>query len=146
MEATGDLHPGSNNIRNPMKNKLWIPVVALLMMISIAAKNSRTITGTVSSASDGSALPGVNVNLKGTLTRTTTDGKGQYSITTPVSGGKLEFSFIGLKTLVVPIGTSDVLNVKLEDDVQKLNEAIVNGKPEQALQGKIAGVQTTGAK
>jgi Ca-activated chloride channel family protein len=135
---------------NPMKSKLWIPVAALLMMITIAAQTSRTIYGTVTSADDGSALPGVNVVLKGTNTGTLTDASGNYSLAVPAKGGKLVFSYIGLKTHEVSIGTSDLLNVKMEEDVQALQEVVITGgKPQRekkALTGAVSTVQKRSPK
>jgi hypothetical protein len=64
----------------------------------------RVITGRVSSTEDGSALPGVNVVVKGTTTGSVTDADGKYSLSVPSSGGALVFSFIGLKTTEIPIG------------------------------------------
>ena len=43
----------------------------------------RSITGKVTSAEDGSGLPGVNVILKGTTTGTVTDIDGNYKLTVP---------------------------------------------------------------
>jgi hypothetical protein len=55
----------------------------------------RVITGKVTSVEDGSALPGVNVVVKGTTNGTVTDAEGKYSLSAPASGGSLVFSFIG---------------------------------------------------
>jgi Ca-activated chloride channel family protein len=110
-----------------MKNKLWIPVLALLLMFAAVAEASRAITGQVSSADDGSGMPGVNIVLKGTTTGTVTTGQGTYSITVPDSGGTLVFSFIGYVTQEVVIGTTNVLNVTLQLDVSSLNEVVVTG-------------------
>ncbi|HMV91387.1 MAG TPA: carboxypeptidase-like regulatory domain-containing protein, partial [Cyclobacteriaceae bacterium] len=47
----------------------------------------RTISGKVTAAEDGSALPGVSVVLKGTAVGTQTDGTGSYTLTVPATGG-----------------------------------------------------------
>src|SRR5437870_12497791 len=115
-----------------MKSKLWIPVAAILMMITIAAQTSRTIYGTVTSADDGSRLPGINVVLKGATTGAVTDASGNYSIVVPATGGKLVFSFVGFKTQELAIGSADRLNVKMEMEVQNLQEVVVSGvKPRE---------------
>jgi Ca-activated chloride channel family protein len=137
-----ELHPGLKQLPIPMKSKLWIPVAAILMMITIAAQTSRTIYGTVTSADDGSRLPGINVVLKGTTTGAVTDATGNYSIVVPATGGKLVFSFIGLKTLEVAIGQTDRLNVKMETDVQELQEVVTvgGGKPREKV--SVRGIAT----
>lgn len=88
---------------------------------------TKTIIGTVTSAEDGSSLPGVNVLLKGTGKGTSTDSHGKYSIQVPPSGGTLVFSFIGLVPKEVKIGTSNVINVSLSHDHQDLQEVVVAG-------------------
>ncbi len=85
----------------------------------------RTVTGKVS-ASDGSALPGVNILLKGTTTGTTTDVGGNYSIRIGDSPDQvLIFSFIGYASREMAIGSSSVLNVTLEESLETLNEVVV---------------------
>lgn len=93
--------------------------------LGFAIPENRTITGIVTSADDGSALPGVNVVLKGTTTGTATDVRGNYAIQVPASGGTLVFSFIGLKTKEVKTGTSNQINVSMALDANKLEELVV---------------------
>jgi hypothetical protein len=81
-----------------MKTKIWILATLVFLLWGFALPETRTITGTVTSAEDGSTIPGVNIILKGTAIGTTTDAKGKYSIQIPTSGGTLVFSFIGLNT------------------------------------------------
>ena len=110
-----------------MKTKILILALAIAVSFGLAAQE-RTITGKVTSAEDGSALPGVNVLLKSTSQGTVTDGNGNYRISVPAHGGTLVFSFIGLQTLELKIGVSDVINAKLQLDTQKLSEIVVTGK------------------
>ncbi|MBT1705574.1 vWA domain-containing protein [Chryseosolibacter indicus] len=103
---------------------------ALLILFALVAFNpisQRTITGTVTSASDGSPIPGVSVILKGTKLSTSTDQNGKYTLGISSKGGVLVFSFIGYKTVEVPIGDHLIMDVKLEDDVTELQETIVTG-------------------
>jgi hypothetical protein len=65
-----------------------------LLLCSHAYAQSREVTGKVTSKEDGSALPGVNISLKGTNRGTTTNSDGEYSISAS-SGATLVFSFIG---------------------------------------------------
>jgi Ca-activated chloride channel family protein len=108
-----------------MKNKIWIPVMVFVLIVTTAAQTSRTISGRVTSADEGSALPGVNVVLKGTARGVVTDANGNYSIVVPPQGGTLVFSFIGLVTKEVRLGSTDVVNVAMELDVQQLSEVVV---------------------
>ena len=85
----------------------------------------RKISGKVTAAEDGSALPGVSVVLKGTAVGTQTDGTGSYTLTVPASGGSLIFSFIGLESREFVIGSQTSIDVALAVDAQQLNEVVV---------------------
>lgn len=85
----------------------------------------RTVTGTITGSEDGSALPGVNVVLKGSTTGTVTDTEGKYRLTVPSTGGTLVFSFIGLTTQEVEIGERTTVDVQMKPDITQLGEVIV---------------------
>jgi TonB-linked SusC/RagA family outer membrane protein len=104
----------------------------------------RVVSGKVSSAEDGSSLPGVNVVLKGTTNGTVTDANGSYRLTVPSSGGSLVFSFIGLQTQEVAIGDRSVVDIALGLDVQQLTEVVVTAvgieREKKALGYSVAGI------
>ncbi|MFM7430184.1 MAG: TonB-dependent receptor plug domain-containing protein, partial [Flammeovirgaceae bacterium] len=110
----------------------------------MALAQERTIKGKVTSAEDGSGLPGVNVVVKGTTNGTVTDAEGNYRINVPSSGGSLVFSFIGLSTSEVEIGDRTMVDVSLSMDVQQLSEVVVVGqgasKEKKALGYAISSV------
>jgi len=110
-----------------MKTKVMILATLVFMLQAFAFPETRTITGVVTSAEDGSPLPGVNVILKGTAKGTATDAKGKYSIQIPSGGGILVFSFIGLQTKEMRIGSSNVIDVSLSLDVTQLSEVVTTG-------------------
>lgn len=153
-----------------MKRLLLLSSVVLLVAASNAFAQERTVSGRVTSTEDGTALPGVNVVLKGTTIGTATDADGRYSMSIPSSGGSLVFSFIGLQTQEIPIGDRSVVDVSLALDATQLSEVVVVGYGtqtrrelsgsvssisgsevaiapvqsfEQAMQGRAAGVQIT---
>ncbi len=88
----------------------------------------RTVSGKVTSIEDGSTLPGVNVVLKGTTSGTVTDIDGNYKLTVPSEGGTLVFSFIGLATEEVAIGSRSVVDIQMSPDVTQLSEVIVTAQ------------------
>ena len=69
-----------------------------------------TITGTVVDDM-GAPLPGTNVIVKGTTNGTQTDFDGNYTITAP-SDATLVFSYVGFKTLEVPVNGNSVVDVR----------------------------------
>ncbi|MBX2911036.1 MAG: TonB-dependent receptor [Cyclobacteriaceae bacterium] len=137
----------------------------------VAFGQGEVISGRVVSSEDNTAIPGVNVILKGTVQGTVTDANGNYRINKPSEGGTLVFSFVGFKTQEVPIGNQTSINITLESEVGQLAEVVVVGYGtqqkeaitgsvgsldntkleqvpmasfEQTLQGNLAGVQATG--
>ncbi len=134
------------------------------------AQQERQVTGKVTATDDGSPIPGASVVAKGTTRGTQTDADGNYTLTLPANIGTLVFSFVGVTTQEVAVGNRSVVNVSLSNDSRSLDEVIVTGygsqskrnltgniakvgsrdienipvpSVEQALQGKVAGVQIT---
>ncbi|RYF72661.1 MAG: SusC/RagA family TonB-linked outer membrane protein, partial [Cytophagaceae bacterium] len=138
-----------------------------------ALAQDRTVTGKVTSSDDGSTLPGVSIQLKGTSRGTTTDSEGNYSLTNVPADARLVFSFIGTATQEIVVGNQSTLNVQLKADASQLSEVVVTAQGIErdrrslgystqdvrgdvlaqrsepnvlnALQGKLAGVNITGA-
>ncbi len=85
----------------------------------------RTISGKVTSAEDASALPGVNVVLKGTTNGTVTDSNGNFKMSVPSNGGTLVVSFIGLATQEIAVGERSVIDISMASDITQLSEIVV---------------------
>lgn len=107
--------------------KLSLLILLTVVLTSMVGRETKTITGKVTSANDGSPLPGINVVLKGTTTGTVTDINGEYKINVPNGNGTLVFSFLGLKSKEVKIKNRTTIDVQMEDDVQQLSEVVVSG-------------------
>ncbi|MBN2615279.1 MAG: SusC/RagA family TonB-linked outer membrane protein, partial [Bacteroidales bacterium] len=125
-----------------MKKSLFIFALLLLSLPMLAQQV--TVQGTVKSANDGSALPGVSILLKGTSTGTTTDINGKYSLTVPASG-TLIFSFIGYKSQEITIGNQRKINVRLAPQNLGLNELVVVGygtTRKKDLTGSVSSVNS----
>ena len=142
-----------------MKTRRIILTICLLGLFSVSAfAQSKTISGTVS-GSDG-PLPMANIVVKGTTKGTTTDLNGKYSITVNVND-VLIFSYAGLLSQEIKItkNSPNVINVLLKPDHTALEEVVVTGygvqrksdmtgavSLDQALQGRVSGVQVQEAK
>ncbi len=148
-------------------------MLALMSFIGIqfALAQTRTINGTVTSSEDGAGIPGVTVLVKGTTVGTTTDIDGKYSLSVKPGSKTLVFSYIGMKTQEVAIGSQNQINVTLQPDVLMVDEVVVTAigmtkekkalgynvqdvKSEEiaksgntdvvnALQGRVSGVEVT---
>ncbi len=151
-----------------MKRILLISFLLLSSLVTQAWAQERTVSGKITSAEDGSGLPGVNVVLKGTTTGTVSDIDGNYKLSIPDAGGVLVYSFIGLQTQEVTVGAQSVIDVSMSADVTQLTEVVVTAvgiererkslgysvtslsaddiaqrsepDPVRALQGQVAGV------
>ena len=122
--------------------KFLLLCFSLVFTLSVWAQE-RVITGKVSSSDDGSALPGVNVVIKGTTNGTVTDADGKYSLSIPSSGGSLVFSFIGLKTSEIEVGDRTVVDIQLGLDVTQLSEIVVTAQGIEREQKSLGFAQTT---
>lgn len=84
-----------------------------------------TVTGKVTSSDDGTALPGVNVYVKGTQNGTITDGEGKYTLAVSDDNGVLVFSYIGFTTQEISVAGRSTIDVVLQVNAETLGEVVV---------------------
>ncbi len=156
-----------------MKHKLRNLTVLLCFTLFNVMAQERTVTGKVTADEDQSAIPGVNVVVKGTAIGTITDMDGNFSINVPSSESILVFSYIGLGTQEITVGNQSIFNIVMAADLTELTEIVVTAvgiereklalgyavaelesksiqqraepDPVRALQGKIPGVNIIGS-
>ncbi len=101
-----------------------------LIMVFVATIGSamaqKAVTGTVTDDT-GAPLPGVTVFVKGTAIGSITNIDGVYNLSVPADAKSLMFSFIGMKTQEIEIGTQSAISVKMEADVIGLEEVVAIG-------------------
>ena len=141
-------------------------LMVLLFAFASLAYGQTTVTGTVTEEATGFPLPGVNIQIQGTMTGTITGIDGTYSIQAN-TGDVLVFSFVGYLPQEIAVGAQTVIDVALAEDVELLEEVVVVGygtqrranvtgsaervvaddanvglvnSPEQLIQGRVAGV------
>ncbi|MDF9796770.1 Ca-activated chloride channel family protein [Catalinimonas alkaloidigena] len=117
-----------------MKKYIFIFIALVLMAFTHRLSTAYTVTGIVTSAEDGSPLPGVNVLIKGTDSGTITDLEGKFQLEVTTGQETLIFSSIGFATEEVNIKQRKKVNVSLKADVQSLSEVVVTtyGRQQQA--------------
>lgn len=155
-----------------MRKCLCLRVHLLLLfalLSTLAFAQGRTLSGTITD-DNRSPLSGATVAVKGTVTVTTTDAAGKFTISVPQGGRTLVVSYVGMQTQEVAIGTGNVINVSLQSSAGALADVVVvgygrarrsnlttaqatvsakdiektvNTTVEQALQGRAAGVYVT---
>jgi TonB-linked SusC/RagA family outer membrane protein len=107
--------------------KILLVCFSFALVFNVWAQD-RVVSGKVTSAEDGSALPGVSVVLKGTTNGTVTDAEGNYKLTVVGGGGTLAFSFVGMTGSEVEIGERSVVDVSLGLDIKQLSEIVVTAQ------------------
>ena len=116
-------------------------VLILVLMMNFSYAQEKTISGTVTD--DKGALPGVNVTVKGANKSTQTNFDGKYAIQAK-SGEVLVFTFLGMKTVTLTVGTSSVMNAKMQEEITTFNEVIVtNSYNKGEKRTKVTGSVTT---
>jgi TonB-linked SusC/RagA family outer membrane protein len=108
-----------------MKHTLHVLAMLLCFTLVSAKAQDRRVTGTVISSEDNSEVPGVNVVVKGTSIGTITDMDGKYAIDVPSNESILVFSYIGLTTEEIVVGSSSVIDVTMMPDLQELSEIVI---------------------
>ena len=130
-EKVDELAPAASGAVGLDKKENQALRAAKMTPAQLSNQKYRNITGKVTSAEDGSPLPGVDVVVKSTGQGTITDAQGNYQINTKVANPEFAFSFIGLQKIEVSPQQS-TLNVRLKDDVSKLSDVVVTRKASES--------------
>jgi len=122
-------------------------IIVLIFMLSfssyMAMGQSLTVRGTVTSAEDGSTLPGVTVVVKGTSRGVATGIEGNYEIQAE-RGDILVFSSVGMLSTEIEVGSQATIDVALEPDLLSIEEVVVTGyavKRKTNVTGSISKVE-----
>lgn len=138
-----------------------------LFILSVGYSQDRVIQGIITTT-DGETVIGATILIKGTQKGTISDVDGSYTLSLASDENTLVFSYTGLKTQEVLLSKETQLNIVMTEDISLLDEIVVVGygtqkrsnisgavstvsadeitespilRTEQALQGRIAGVQ-----
>lgn len=145
-------------------------LVLFLMMFPLCAlAQNVNVFGTVTDANSGEEVIGATVKVKGSTSGSITDFEGKYKISVR-PGATLEVSYVGYQTKQVKVTGAGQLDIQIAEDVNMLEQVVVvgygvmkrsdltgsvssidekaikqgvNTSIEQAMQGRIAGVQVT---
>ncbi|WP_423126853.1 SusC/RagA family TonB-linked outer membrane protein [Gaoshiqia sp. Z1-71] len=103
-------------------------------------QQQRTIAGKVTDE-NGKPLPGVTITVVGTTKGVITDNDGTYSIAVQPTD-KLVFSFIGMESQIVDIGNLTVINIKMSEKIDELDEVTVVAFAKQKKESVLASIST----
>jgi TonB-dependent starch-binding outer membrane protein SusC len=153
-----------------MKKRMYVMLTMFLLGFlltgAITAQGTK-VSGKVTDAADGSALPGVTLLEKGTSNGTMSDASGTYSLSVGTNA-TLVVSMVGYLTQEIPVNGRATIDISMSLDVQNLQEVVVIGygtvakkdatgsvvavgtrdfnkgsasRPQDLIMGKIPGVQ-----
>ena len=151
-----------------MKNYLFRNLLLFGAFMICGFIQAQNVSGTISDVSGN--LPGVNVLVKGTTNGTSSDLDGKFKLNNVKDNDILIFSYLGYISQEVSVNGKTKINCTLQTDSKQLEEVVVvaygkttkkdltgavgiinseslNSTPvtsvDQALQGKVAGLQVT---
>lgn len=99
----------------------------LIVVAPKRAIQQMQITGTITDASNGDPLPGVNIIIEGTTMGATSDMDGKFIVEVADQNAVLLFSYIGYITERVEISGKSVIDISLVPDITKIDEVVVIG-------------------
>jgi TonB-linked SusC/RagA family outer membrane protein len=112
------------------------------MLFSLGASAQVKVSGTVTDTT-GEALTGVAVRIRGAQGGTTTDLKGNFSLTVPNANSVLLLTYIGFTPMELPLNGQTVVKVRLKSANSTLQEIVVTGygtQKKESLTGAISSV------
>lgn len=124
-------------LRKGVQLSLMLAFVLSFTLDNSYAQDRIEVTGTVTDAEDGSALPGASIIVEGSeeatgsTIGTTTSMDGTYTLRVPENLNTLVVSFIGYITQTVEIDGRTTVDIQLESDVRMLDDVVVVGYGEQ---------------
>ena len=117
-------------------------IITGFLLPAIVHAQTGTIEGTVTSASSGEPLPGVNVVIAELNLGAATGPNGQYTITqVPAGTHALRARFVGFQTatrdVTVSAGETVTVDFALQEEVVGLDEIVVTGAAGQARRKEV---------
>ena len=89
-------------------------------------QQQRTVSGRVTDES-GQPLPGVTVLIMGTTRGVVTDNDGNYSLIDVPADATLQFSFVGMKSQEIVVGSQTTINVTMAAEAFGIEEIVAVG-------------------
>jgi TonB-linked SusC/RagA family outer membrane protein len=129
--------------KNRIRGFLTFLLLAVFMAFSPGLyAQQKTLQGKVTDVQNV-PLPGVSVVVKGTTVGTVTNMDGDYTLEVPADAATLVFSYIGMLSQEIEIGSQTTINVSMREDVVGLEEVVVVGygtRMKEELTGAVSTV------
>lgn len=108
-----------------------------VMLAVVLYGQNITVKGVVTDNVFKEPVIGATIVIQGTSDGTVTDLDGNFTLTNVPSNGKLEFSYVGMKTQVVDVAGKTTINVVMAEDIELLEEVVVTGYGGKQLRSKV---------
>ena len=126
-----------------LKKRYYLLLFFSFLLQQSYAQEQIKITGKITSAVNGDAIPLANILVKNTTNGTAADFDGNFTITAK-TGQILVVTYQGYKTKEITVTKETVVNISLAEDILALNEIVVVGYGSQQkkdLTGAISVVR-----
>ncbi|MCF6358543.1 MAG: SusC/RagA family TonB-linked outer membrane protein, partial [Draconibacterium sp.] len=127
--------------KNYFKGFITFLFFTISIVISLGSQAQTQVSGKVTDQ-DGMGVPGVTIAIKGTTQGTITNIDGAYQIAVN-EGSSLIFSYIGMLTQTIEVGSQTTIDVQLSPDVIGVDEVVVVGygtRMKEELTGAVSTV------
>ena len=127
-----------------LQKKFLLFVAMCICTFTVFAQGGISVSGTVTDEA-GETLPGVNVMVKGTTIGIMTNLDGKYTLNVPDRDAVLVFSYVGFITYEQVVGNRTVIDVRLTETTQQIDEVVVVGygvQKKETLTGALSTIGT----
>ncbi len=125
------------------RNALLVFVFSLFS-VALSAQN-RTVSGKVTNKSNGQAIAGATVQVKGATTTAVTNAEGLFAISAN-NNSTLVVTVVGFQSMELPVGSSTSVDFSVSETTSLLNEIVVTGYSSQRKKDIIGAVSVVSAK
>jgi TonB-linked SusC/RagA family outer membrane protein len=140
-----DIRSEKANTFEKQLNPLFIedrPTLGKFLSVFDQQPQKRMIKGKVID-SNGDAIPGTTIIVKGTTIGAITDYHGNFSLSIPIESKILTFSFVGYKTQEVSIDDQSLFNITLNEATVGVEEVVVVGYGQQKKETVVGSISQT---
>jgi hypothetical protein len=112
--------------------KKVLVLIFICTVFGSKAQDKFTVSGYAKDAKNGEALIGVTVYKKNSQIGTSTNEYGFYSLTLPKGQDTIVFSFVGYKTVMMPINlkSNQTVSAEIGEEGKELQEVVISSEKE----------------
>ena len=132
-------------ILRTVRKLIFFVCVLQVCVSTVLAQQGIRVTGKVFD-NFGELMPGVSVVVRGSITGTTSDINGEFTISVPSDTSVLQFSFVGYHVQEVVVGNQKVIAVNMHEAAAEIGEVVVVAFGKQKKESVIGSITTVNTK